>query len=147
MSTKAATPPISVLVNGRKESGEVKFDHKWKDASGSWKSGDIVIEAGTPEHEIIFEVDPASSKKLRFVDDPNDAIWVGTSQCPKQASNEGDQITPIAVEADGSRLRVANANKGEPSELHFALRFKRRIPILLKPHKYDPVIKNGGGGG
>lgn len=146
MSTQTGTPPISVLVDGRKEGGEVKFGHKWKAASGSWKSGDIVVESGTPEHEIIFEVDPASAKKLRFVDDPHDAIWIGTSACPKKAANEGGQITPIAVEANGTRLRVANANKGEPSELHYALRFKRKIPILFKPHKYDPVIKNGGGG-
>src|SRR4051812_35343820 len=140
MSTEQVASPIFVLVNGRKQDGAVKFDHKWKAGGAQWKSGDIVVDAGTPQHEIVFEVDPESSKKLRFVDDPNDAIWVGASKCPKQASNEGDQIRPIAVEGNGTRLRVSNANRGDPHELHYALRFKRKIPILLKPHKYDPVI-------
>lgn len=138
---------ISVIVDGRDESGGVKFAHKWKSASGQWNSGDIVVRPKAAAHEIVFEIDPASPKKLRFLDDPNDAIWVGISQCPKCGSNEGGQITPLAVEADNTRLRVRNANSGDPIELHYVLRFKRKIPLLLKPHEYDPVIRNGGGGG
>ena len=146
MSTKPAAPPISVLVNGRKEGGEVKFAHKWKTEDGRWNSGDIVVAPGTTAHEIVFEIEPDSPKKLRFLDDPADAIWIGTGRCPDSSCNDGGQITPIAVEAGGARLRVRNANSGDPIELHYVLRFKRTIP-LFKPHKYDPVIRNGGGGG
>ena len=138
---------ISVMVDGRKESGNVKFSHRWKAGGGKWQTGDIVVAPATTEHEIVFEIDPASPKKLRFLDDPNDAIWIGTSRCPDSACNEGGQITPIAVESDGGRLRVRNANSGDPVELHYVLRFKRTVPILFRPHKYDPVIRNGGGGG
>lgn len=137
--------PIEVSVNGRRKLLKVAFGHKWRPRGGQWQEGDIIIDEGTPEHEIIFEVDPASPKALRFVDDPNEAIWVSTGTCPTSQCNKGGQIEPVSVEADGTLLRIRNANS-RAVDLHYVLRFKRSVPVLFKPHEYDPVIRNGGGG-
>jgi hypothetical protein len=145
--TKHNLRPIWVDVRAKIKGGELDWRVKWKRSKWNpfWNEGPIDLPAGSGAHEIMFDLDDDTGLGLRFLEPPDEAIWVMPDTCPQGKCNQGGQITPVSVEDQGKRLRVINANSGQPVELHYALNFDGTRSAHGPPYCHDPIIKNRGG--
>jgi len=123
--------------------GGVDFSHDWRlRETGPIKGkGPIEVPRGTPRSPIHFRLHDETGRKLKFLDDAEEAIWARVGQCPT-GKGGGGQIEYDDAVSGGPTLKVKNANS-EECELHYALRFKDKDG---KVECYDPVIRNKGGG-
>lgn len=145
--TRADLKPIYVDVRVKFKNAKLDYRIKWKTMKywPFWNDSPIELPPGSGDHEMMFNLNDLTDLNLRFLNDPNDAIWVQPGTCPPGKCNLGGQITPVGVENDCSQLRATNANCGDAVELHYALNFDGKPSKEGPPYSHDPIIKNGGG--
>ena len=136
--------PLYVNVYAREDDrGVVRFTHDWRlEKNGSIKGhGTIEVPKGTPRSPIEFELHDETQRGLKFLKDANEAIWAKVGKCP-DAKGDGGQIEFPEAKTSSHTLKVDNANSAD-CELHYMLRFEDKNGV---PEKYDPVIRDKGGG-
>lgn len=142
-SPPLAGTPVIVDVFAEEVGGTVKFRHDWRFDGGPSKGGGAIeLPRGTKRTPLHFQLRDQTNRGLRFVDNSDDAIWATIDQCP-QGKDNGGQIEFPHPKSQPFLLRVADANRDPPCELHYRLWF---VDQNGNPESYDPVIRNGGGG-
>jgi hypothetical protein len=129
--------------------GGVHFDSCWRnedDPNGVWISGPVDLPYGPDHYRLVFDLDDRSGHGLEFYNDPDKAMYVQVGCCPTGAGDGGGQITFEAVTNGKKRLTVKDFNRDPPCDLHYMLRFDGDKHGACPPYKYDPEIRNGGGG-
>ena len=146
-TTRDDLKPIWVDVEAKIRDREIAWKVKWKKWKywPFWNEGPIEQPKGSGAHEIMFDLDDKTGLGLRFLAQPDEAIWVMPDTCPPGKCNVGGQITPVCVENEGKSLRITNANSGDPVDLHYALNFEGPNSDYGPPYRHDPIIKNRGG--
>ncbi|MEO6113238.1 MAG: hypothetical protein ABIP07_02155 [Sphingomicrobium sp.] len=152
MSKKAVTNVNKVQVDVRAsldDNGGVHFDSLWRhenDPNGVWKSGPIDLPNGPDHYRMEFDLDDKSGRSLKFYADPAVAMYVNVGSCPTGSGNGGGQIDFESVTTGNKKLTIKDYNRNPPCALHYMLRFTGAASGACPPYKYDPEIKNGGGG-
>lgn len=126
------------------DDGEVKFECSWKMPNGNKGSGPIDLPRGSGAHHLIFDLDDKTGLKLRYFDDPTDAIWIAVGSCPSGPGNGNGQIAHSDVDLNRKKLTIHDRNEGGAVDLHYALRFDGDRSKSGPPYNYDPIIRNGG---
>ena len=139
-----AKRPVYVNVYAREgDKGALEFTHDWRlQKNGPVKGkGAIEVPYGTPRSPIEFELHDETQRGLRFLKDANEAIWARVGKCP-EAKGDGGQIEFPEAKTSSHTLKIDNANSAD-CELHYMLRFEDKDGAT---EKYDPIIRDKGGG-
>ena len=97
--TRDDLKPIWVDVRAKIQGSEIDWKVKWKKWKywPFWNDGPIEQPEGSGAHEIMFDFDDKTGLGLRFLGQPDEAIWVMPDTCPPDKCNVGGQITPVCV--------------------------------------------------
>jgi hypothetical protein len=144
----AGTPPpvtrIKVKINYDKDGSCWNYDLE-ADDNGSdpfVKPGNkIVFPNGQPTSTIEFRLQGKAAQKLDF-DLAGGPIWVQANSCPTLPSSVPGEITVLST-STANRLDIQNKNLNA-GDLHYRLNF---LDDQGNAVHWDPVIRNGGGGG
>lgn len=139
--------PIIADVTAKLVNGKVDFDLEWRhDGDSNGKKTPIEIGKGDPATPIQFHLRDETGLKLRFKQDPAQAMWVATTGCPPPDAGDGGQISFNS--SSNNLLRVTDANSGAECTLFYMLRFDGDASgNNAPPYEFDPIIRNGGDGG
>ena len=121
-----------------------RFIHRWRMKGGyDWKEGDIEIPHGG-DHHIHFEIVDDANLGARFKCTAEEAFGAHVDEgCPEPGSDGDGEIDfkNSNVGGDGTKLFVRDRNL-QQVDLNYALFFDAPMGDM----KYDPIIKNSGGG-
>jgi hypothetical protein len=142
---------VSVLATLNEEEG-VDFFCTWQIDSGPTNSGPILLAHDSGEYDVEFDLDDRTGLDLKFLPTVDESIWINSACCPFQASgnDEKGQISDKA-RASKTKLKLKNANLGDPCVLHYRLRFDGHPWTspngnnFVPPYSKDPDFRNGGG--
>ena len=148
--------PVVIEVHAENTPTGVDFHHKWKfenEPGDPSKKGRIDLPFGDTSYKLRFKLRDETGKELKFIDPCEQAMYVAVgTRCPSECG-DGGQID-YRYPWTPHQLTVEDLNAGDECTLAFTLRFDgergqqasdpgRQCP----PYEYDPIIKNGGGGG
>lgn len=141
-----ASSSVTVDVTTFLDLNGVDYDLDWWDSNG--KSGGrkdpIEFQPESGSHVITFHLKKDNTGlKLRFPENPADAMYVAVGTKPTGPGN-GGQITFISVDQSRKQLTVSDDNRGPACDLHYELNF---VAEDGTSYPVDPIIRNGGGGG
>jgi hypothetical protein len=101
----------------------------------------IVFPNGQKTSTIEFRLQGKAAQRLDF-DLAGGPIWVQALTCPNHASSVPTEITVLNT-STANRLDIQNRNL-QNLDFHYRLNF---LDDQGNPTSWDPVIRNGGGGG
>ena len=143
--------PIIADVSAKLVGDKVEFDLEWrKEGDPGGKASPIDVAKGDPPTPIHFHLRDDTRLKLKFKADAEDAMWVNTTGCPPAGAGNGGQIS--FTSSSNNLLKVTDANSGDECTLYYMLRFDGDPHVdpdgkQHPPYEFDPIIRNGGGGG
>ncbi|HEY8435197.1 MAG TPA: hypothetical protein VIK68_11405 [Sphingomicrobium sp.] len=146
-----------VTVTARKDGDGFSFSpdsQVWSGASGHFAFNKDDHHMRKHDYHLVeFDIDDQTGEGLKFPRSPEDAMWVAKVHdpqhptCPDGSSpSDYSVIDPMCVCDDGERLIVRNENPRE-EDWSFTLNFEKTSAGGGERVSWDPIIKNGGGGG
>lgn len=137
---------IKVKINFGKDGSCWNYDLEAddKDSEPFVKPGNkIDFPHGQPTSVIEFRLQGKAGQKLDFdLNCMGGPIWVKANNCPTQPNSVPGEIT-VLNSSTVNRLDVENKNL-IAGDFYYRLNF---LDDQNKPTSWDPVIRNGGGGG
>lgn len=146
-----------VTVTARKDGDRISFtpdSQVWSEAGGHFAFNKDDHHMRRHDYHLVeFEIDDQTGEGLRFPRSPEEAMYVAKVDdpqhptCPDGSSpSDYSVIDPLCVCDKGERLIVRNENPRE-EDWSFTLNFEKSSAAGAERVSWDPIIKNGGGGG